>query len=135
MWLSEKGCNVQIAALHKAPTRGQASNFADLGDLEVMTRVEVKQLSADFTCRDDWPFPDFLVCNKSAYDKASRKPRHFYYLNKAGTHVAWLDVRETREDWITVVRKDTTYNDVGGKPKEEFYACEPDAAIFQCLET
>ena len=134
MFLSERGCNVQINALHQAPTRSDAESFADLGDLEVMTRVEVKQLGAEFTCREDRPFPDFMVCNKAAYDKAIRKPRHFYYINKDGTHVAHLDVRNTRHRWTTVSRRDKTYDEVGGKPLEEFYVCTPTLPKYFSLE-
>jgi hypothetical protein len=135
MWLSQHGHNVQINALHSAPTRSDAPDFADLGDIEIMSRIEVKGLSAEFTCREDWPFPDFLVCNKAAFDKAHRKPAMFYYVNKDGTHIACLDARKTRAKWKTTMRRDKTYDDVGGKPEEEFYVCSPDLPTYRSLDT
>lgn len=134
MWLADNGITVQVNGLHRAPTRADARAFTDLGDLEVMHRVEVKQLGAEFTCREDWPFPDFLVCSKSSYDRAVRKPRFFYYLNRAATHVAALDVRATHDQWATVTRQDNTYDDVGGVPAQTFYACSPDVVSYWSIE-
>ena len=50
-------------------------DFIDDGDLSVTIkeskRIEIKNLSAQFTCAEDWPYKDFMVCEHMiCYSKA-----------------------------------------------------------------
>jgi hypothetical protein len=101
MYLTRLGQTVQINGLHKAPTAEQRDTFRDLGDLHILKRVEVKQRTIDWTCREDYPFPDMLVTGKSSFDHAVRyggKPTGFIILNRAGTHAAMISSR-TQGRW------------------------------------
>jgi len=125
-WLTERGRNVNVRGLHVAPRADDWQEYADQGDLEVLLRVEVKQLSADFTDAADWPFPDFMVCAKHSWDAANPKPYRYCYLNAAGTHMAILNPRKTRKSWWVVTRTDSRYDNI----EQEFYVCDKHAPEF-----
>ena len=51
-----KGIPVEISPMTKAKNHGEWKSHADNGDLLISQRIEVKGLSHDFTCADDWKF-------------------------------------------------------------------------------
>ena len=97
VYLTRLGQTVQMNGLHKAPTPQQRDVFRDLGDLHILKRLEVKQRTIDWTCREDYPFPDILVTGKSSFDQGER-PLGFIILNRAGTHAAMIN-SDTRHRW------------------------------------
>jgi len=125
-WLTAKGFDVTLRGLHVAPEAKDWRDYADSGDLEIISRAEVKHLSAEFTCVDDWPFHDFMVCAKHSWDNAKQKPYRYFYLNKDCTHMASLDPGKTRKHWSVTTRRDTRYDDLS----QEFYVCAPQLAKF-----
>jgi hypothetical protein len=128
MWLQSKGKTVSVSAVHKAPSADQYEDFVDGGDLVLHRRAEVKGLSANFTGSHDWPFGNkFIVCSKDSFDRAKQKPELFFYLNNEKTHLAILDVRETKHSWFTEERHDARYGD---NYKQLFYLCRPDQVKF-----
>lgn len=128
-WLHKQGLPVKVNVSGKAPSAEQWSKYTDQGDLEVSMRVEVKNLSADFTSRDDWPFGgDFIVCAKHAYDNARPKPYAFIYLNRARTTLAIVK-GESRPRWVIKTRRDRRYENV----EQEFYFALMDDVRFVTL--
>lgn len=119
-WLSDHGYAVRIPPTSKAPEQKDWQAHADDGDLEIAQRIEVKALTCDFTSRDDWPFPDFIVCAKHAYDNAKPKPYRICYLNKAMTHLAVLDCRKTHMEWVVKTVRDSRFDD----REQETYVCD-----------
>lgn len=118
-WLNNRGYDVTINATKKAPSHDDWKNYADNGDLEIKQRIEVKHLSAEFTCMDDWPFGNkFIVCAKHAFDRAKPKPYAYIILNNKKTHMA-LVMGATSNSWFSEIRKDSRYNQVD----QEFYFC------------
>ena len=130
-WLNERGYHVKINASGRAPNASEWDRYVDIGDLEVSQRVEVKHLSAEFTCSDDWPFaPDFIVCAKHSFDNAVPKPYAFFYLNKATTHFAIVR-SESRKNWTVASRTDSRYQN---GVRQDFYLCPLNLVRFVKFE-
>lgn len=128
-WLSGRGYSVVLTPLRYAPTREQAPQHADNGDLYVSMRVEAKQLSCDFTARRDWPFGEnFIVCSKNSYDKAQPKPYAYLLLSKSGTHVACV-FNSSFPRWRVDTRLDSRFGE-----RQAFYFAPLDAVSFTALE-
>jgi hypothetical protein len=103
-WLSEHDKIVVIPPTRKAPRHEDWKDYADSGDIWVISkrkwkRIEVKGLGYDFTSAEDWPHRDFIVCAKHAWDRASIPASAFYYVNPAMTHMAMVNPSD-REGWI-----------------------------------
>jgi hypothetical protein len=93
-----------------APTREEWASHADDGDLYVNGwRIEVKKLSATFTCAEDWPFgAKFIVCAKHAWENANPKPTGFIYLSANASHIAIVYGAHCH-NWRVEKRKDSRY--------------------------
>lgn len=129
MWLQSRGNMVQVNALHKAPTADKWSEFSDNGDLFIYRRQEVKALSADFTGLDDWPFgKEFFICAKESIDRSKENTEFFFYLNRAKTHIAVLNVQKTRKLWKVKSTKDN----ITGNMYEVYY-CDPALVRFMSM--
>lgn len=139
--LQLEGYEIDIPELRIAPTASQAKDYADHGDMFVTDyarqftwRYEVKGLSTKFTCAADWPHTQVFVDRRHRVDKVERdgeSPRFYYYVNKARTHVAILDVPLTREHWYVcpgVLNQKHTGN------YEDYYACPTGLVIFRPLK-
>ena len=127
-WLSDRGHHVKVNAVAGAPSVGERYSYTDGGDLEIAMRVEVKQLSAEFTCRSDFPFPEILVCNRGSWDAAVPKPYAFYYLSKDGSSAALIEGSDSK-DWWLVERQQK-----GHPYPSEFYAAKLEQASFFSLK-
>ena len=124
-WLSKRGYSVQLPPMKEAETRDKWKECVDDGDLFVTMRVEAKQLSYDFTCREDWPFKEFMLVSKKAFDRAKPKPHGFVILNRAGTHAAFV-LSSGSKDWYVSKRRDSRYQNV----IQESYFAPLDSVIF-----
>ncbi len=110
---------MKVNAAPKAEKRSEWKNYADQGDIEISQRVEIKQLSAQFTGPDDWPFkPKFIVCAKHSWDRSVPKPYAYIVLSKDGMN-AGIVMGHTNSEWTVEERTDTRYKNV----KQEFYFC------------
>lgn len=128
-WLLKRGYPVLLDPISFAPTRDEWETHADSGDLHVAVRVEVKQLSRDFTSRQDWPFGEkFIVCGRRAHDRAKPKPYGYVILNRAGTHAAFV-LSATASTWRVESRTDSRYDNV----TQEFYLAPLSAVRFSPL--
>ena len=114
------GYKVQMPPLQKAPRHEEWGSFSDHGDLIVNDqRIEVKALTADFTCQADWPFGTyFIVDGKQSYDRKDPRPFRYYIVNKAMTHAAMIEVPQTWDQWYVELRADR----IQGVNKE-YYLC------------
>jgi hypothetical protein len=125
-WLHGRGHNVKINCSPQAPSADQWKKYADNGDLEISLRVEVKQLSADFTGEGDWPFRNkFIVCAKHSWDNSQPKPYAYIYLNKEGSHAA-IVMGHTSKTWGIEKKIDSRYDNV----EQEFYMIHPSKAYW-----
>lgn len=128
MYLTRLGMNIQVNGLHYAPTHNEREQYADLGDLCVLKRIEVKQQTNDWTGIQDYPFKDALVCTKSSWDNAREKPLGYIILNRLGTHAMMIN-QDTQMYWserqITDSRRGT---------KAVTYACPLEIVKFVNLE-
>jgi len=116
-WLTELGYPTQVNPTTVTPSYEERLNFVDGGDIYISQRIEVKALSASFTCADDWVFGDkFIVCAKHSFDNAKPKPFMYVYLNKERTHVAIVK-SDTRSQWYVEQRKDARYDEM----TQDFY--------------
>ena len=128
-WLCDHGFAVSLSPTSKASAHDEWREHVDDGDLGITVRVEVKHLSCGFTSEADWPFPDFIVCAKHAWDNAKPKPYRICYLNKDKSHLAVLDTA-TRDDWTVDRRTDKRYNNVA----QDFYICDPSMVTFGAIK-
>lgn len=133
-WLSRRGHHVYLAPLRRAPDRSQWLQFVDDGDIwitqanisEPYQRIEVKGLTTKFTCLEDWPFKGAdgvrrgIVCNCGSYDHADPKPAYYLLVNGDRTHIAIVDVGQTRWAWSGRVMGD---RHKGRKFRQAYYVC------------
>jgi len=94
-------------------------SYADMGDISIAQRVEVKQLGVNFTNSDDFPFaPKFIVCARHAWDNARPKPYAYIILSK-DSQTAAIVYGSTHEHWGVERRRDSRYVDF----EQDFYFC------------
>jgi len=130
-WLVSHGTQVTVNTTSKAKNRAECRDHMDNGDLYINQRVEVKGLSTEFTCAEDWPYKDwFMIVAKYKYDISNPKPIMFVYLNKARTHLAILKT-DTYDQWrVRYNVKDRRYDNV----VQDFYECPTKLVKFMPLE-
>ena len=122
-WFSEKGYEVRIPPTSYAKTYQDRLNHQDKGDLYVTfqkeERVEVKGLSRQFTCKDDWPMGNIaIVCAKHSFDHANPKP--FFYILLSADKVHAMFIRsDTKEHWEEKEYTDKRYESM----RQVFYVC------------
>jgi len=132
VWFSEQHKKpVRINPYTVTPEHPQWRGHKDDGDLFVLDdgewrRIEVRNLGYDFTCREDWPHRDFIICTQHTWDEAEDKPYRYYYLNPARTHIGILDPAATRDQW----RKRTSPNRFHPQRPDEVYVCDVDLVTF-----
>ena len=122
-WFSEKGYEVRIPPTSYAKNYQDRLNHQDKGDLYVTfqkeERVEVKGLSRQFTCKDDWPMGNIaIVCAKHSFDHANPKP--FFYILLSADKVHAMFIRsDTKEHWEEKEYTDKRYESM----RQVFYVC------------
>lgn len=124
-WLMARGVRATVMPNSVAPEHADWKAHRDRGDIMATVRVEVKHLGCTFTCREDWPYPDFIVCAKHAFDQARPKPWAFIYVAQQQTHLAFLPA-QTWGRWWVEARTDRRYDEY----TQDFYICSPDEPIF-----
>lgn len=125
-WLSRRGLCVRVPPTSFAPRAEDWRDYSDSGDLFIEQRVEVKHLSAQFTGRHDWPFPDFIVCGKGAHDRAEPKPYCYIVLSK-DKQTAGIVMGDTDHEWSVSMRKNRL---APSGPPKPFYVTTPDRVTF-----
>jgi hypothetical protein len=134
-WLHAKGYAISIPRRREAPTRAQAAQYADEGDLFVMRSddgdlecIEVKGLSTQFTC-EHWPFRDcFLVNRAERIDHYGDAIPDHYILSQDRRTVGVVRAK-TRPLWFA----ETKFNAVTQRV-ENYYACAPALVEFMPVE-
>lgn len=128
-WLHRSGRTVEIPATRFAPTADQADAFVDEGDIIIIERkiIQVKGISRDFTCRDDWPFGEYLVSNKEAVERMDGRVSAYVTVGKSLRCAAIVD-GGSRKDWYLTNKKAANTGNV-----EAFYACSLDYVVFRKL--
>ena len=138
MWICAKylynwGYPVKINPMTKSKTHGEWRTHIDKGDLEIVVegvpqRIEVKGLSASFTRKEDWKFPDFIICAAHSWDIADPKPLAYMLLNKERTHAAIVYGRDSAT-WIKAKKRDHRYTDY----QQEFYFSPLEQVVWKSL--
>ena len=124
-WLSGRGHTVTLKPLKIRPTSADHADFADDGDIHTeLGRFEVKRLGVDFTGAEDWPFKDYIVCGKNAWDRAEPKPYVFVTLS-SNMKFAGVLVPEPAA-WVVKTIIDKRYNGYS----QEFYLTAASAVKF-----
>ena len=118
----------------KSPSYEVRMEYVDDGDLEYYKdgewrRVEVKHLSGTFTSRKDWPFRNYFVMAKHAWDKADPKPDIFISFNRDFTHIATVH-GSTSDEWYPHSFKDRRYLDY----RQTAYCCPLDLVEFSTVD-
>jgi hypothetical protein len=125
----KKGIPVEIQPMTKADKHEDWKDHKDNGDLFIRQRIEVKNVSVDFTCAADWKYKDqFIVCAKHSWDKAHPKPYAYMIVNKSKSHMA-IVYGKTKKYWDINYRTDSRYTGVN----QEFYFCPIDKVIWKEL--
>ena len=118
-WLASMGYDVSINELKRAKNHENWHENIDNGDIILKQRIEVKQLSVNFSSINDWPFKEkFIVCAKHSFDNVDNKPLVYIILNKDGTYAAVV-YGNTNKYWYVESRQDNRYIDVW----QQFYLC------------
>lgn len=129
-WLTNRGYAVQLQGMSEAPTHDQWKDHADVGDIQVTMRVEVKRLTCTFTSRENWPYgEDFIVCAAHSFNRAQPKPYAYVILNQAMTHAAFVMTTNWRK-WRVEERQDRRYSDVS----QRYYLAPIESVVFSALD-
>lgn len=118
-WLNDKHkFDVTITSNTVSKGYEDRMDHVDRGDLYISKpsiepmRVEVKSLSAEFTCKEEWPFGgEMIVCAKHSYDNAEPKPYMYVLLNNQKTH-AIIIKGEDHDKWRVKVYPDKRYENM-----------------------
>lgn len=126
---SEGGNQVTLPPATLPKNQHQARNNPDECDFEITYRVDVKHRTIDFTRAADFPFKDFFVCQKRAYDNLAIKPRLIIILSRNKKYIAIANTRfETM--WHTVKKKNGDYNNY----TQEYYVSPLEYILFKPVE-
>jgi len=124
----EKGLGVTIPSMELAPSIHQSADYVDKGDIICHTArgnefiIEVKGVSTEFTCAEDFPFKTMIV---NEVVKADRIDAFAYFIvNKALTH-AFVLKTDTKDQWGIKDVHDKRRGDT-----EEMYYCELSCGEF-----
>ena len=128
--LWSKGYPTRLNVFPTTDRENRSESYHDNGDLEISQRIEVKRLSYDFTCKEDWPFPDFLIVDAIHFDRARPVPVAYWSVNPQGTYAAIVRV-STKDKWFIKDHGDRRYEDY----KQSSYACKLDIVQFIKLES
>jgi hypothetical protein len=104
-----KGCIVEIPPLRFAPTPEQAKAYASeanrRGDLFINKhRIEVKGLTCNFTCADDWPYADPIVSNAHTVAEHGNSVSAYVLVSADFHHMAVIR-RESKAHWYEADQK------------------------------
>jgi hypothetical protein len=127
-WLEQQGREVDVPAIRRAPSAKVADEYLDIGDILMICRVEVKQISRPFTCRSDWPFREYLISNKASVDRAWPNVIAYVTANPSLSHLA-IVASHTRRHWYVTEKRASNTGNV-----ESFYACKLDHVKFCSME-
>lgn len=104
-WLHKMGYHIDVPESKYAKSPEELKLYTDDGDLLVDEhRVEVKHLTSYWTCKEDYPYPVFMIGNKEAFERAKRReimPTVYLIFNKDMTHVVLVST-DFHEDWETM---------------------------------
>lgn len=124
-WLSGRGHTVTLKPLKIRPTSADHAEYVDDGDIQAeLGRFEVKRLGVDFTNASDWPFKDYIVCGKNAWDRAEPKPYAFVTLSSNMKFAGVL--MPDPATWVVKTIIDKRYNGYS----QEFYLTDRSAVKF-----
>lgn len=129
VFLNGKGKDIYIPGLKVAPTAALAESYLDDGDLWIVEkkRVEVKGSRHIFTCREDYPYPDMLIANEEAVDRA-RDAMAWFIVSGDYTH-AGIVMCDTQEHWKVVELKPRNTGNL-----EKFYSVPVEHVKFIKLQ-
>lgn len=130
VWIAERtGLDVKIPEQRIAKDPKARRLYLDDGDLFIeKKRVEVKHLNTEWTSKEDYPYPDFMVCNMDAFDRAKNRneiPTCFIYINSDFTHLAIL-IPENYKKW----KKRRGVKDSRRSYKENKYMTKKDEVLW-----
>jgi hypothetical protein len=109
---------VTIRSLQVRPSVDEMAKYADVGDLEIVQRVEVKRrLDIDFDDRESFPFPTVIVDVAHTWDKARPKPFAYLIFNASMT-CCCIVMGTTSLHWQRVEKSDRAK-----KRTRTFYEC------------
>jgi hypothetical protein len=120
-WLHAKNYDVKIPA--------NRESGPDEGDIFISKngetkRVEVKGRNVHFTSNSDWPYPDMLVSNESAVDRAVDEKPTYIIVNKNMDCIAII-VPETKPHWRVIEKWASNTRKL-----ERFYTCPLEHVLF-----
>ncbi len=103
-YLHKQGYTVSVSAFDYRPTDSNWEDHVDSGDIYICKepgtqhRIDVKQISREFTGRYDFPFPYMFVSDSRAVDRADPFPLAYIVLNAQFTFmgIIWS---KTRKHW------------------------------------
>lgn len=124
-WLSADGYAVIIKPVFERPDISQIDDYSDLGDLEIVQRVEVKWRGIKFTSVKDFPYPTIIVDACRCYDQAHPKPHGYVLYSTDLLHAVFINVRETIVSWKKVAKDDHEKGVV-----RNFYECPIELGKF-----
>lgn len=79
-------------------------------------RIEVKGLTQQFSCHDDWPYRRIIVDEVEKFEEKDPKPWRYFLVSRCLRHAFSVDVAATRAGWVQQRLWDSFY-----KTEIDFY--------------
>jgi hypothetical protein len=129
-WFSTRGYAVSLPSAMHSHHLERVFGQEDEGDIQITMRIEVKQISSEFTCREDWPFPDFIVTSRYQFDYSRPRPHAFAVVNPSATHIGIVMTRKWKT-WTIDRRNGVAGIDIDAT--KEYYIAKLDDVRFYKL--
>jgi hypothetical protein len=106
-WLTGKGANVRLIPSTISPNEAVRFEHADMGDIEIVMRCEVKHRpTLDFMSMDDFPYPDIIIDETYKIEKFPKATLYGYVIVNSSMTAAITIPRETRKHWFEAEKFD-----------------------------
>ena len=117
-YIGSLGYTVTVRGTNVRPSPEEAPSYSDMGDIEIIQRIEVKKrIDIDFRSVDDFPYDSIIVDVAHTWDNAKQKPYAYMIYNSSLTGFI-LVKGSTFKHWIKVQKYDRQK-----KRKRIFYEC------------
>lgn len=127
-WLQGTGFPVTVNPTFKTPDYEHRMEYVDGGDLFIQQRIEVKGSGTTFSCADDFPYDDAIVCAKHSFDNAKPRPFAYVIVSACKKH-AMIVLASSHKKWVSKRLKDKTKVDY----EQDFYLIPKQLAVFKEL--
>ena len=115
----------------KRPSYEERMDYVDSGDLYMVKKadadpllkngdkIEVKHVRIKFTCREDFPFKETMICAVHSFNE-EEPAKGYIRVNESFSHAIVVNVAKTRQHWTIKTMPDNTRSG----QKQDVFMCD-----------